>query len=147
MSSILATSAQVADAAGFRKLTITDAGHRDLTVGLWYPSDQPAPPRPNTEFELSVALDASIADTNGALIVISHGFGGWYGGHANTAAALADAGYVVAAPSHTGNTWSDMSASIDQWAFDRPRHMSRVIDFVLNDNELRPHVDPEKIGG
>lgn len=133
-------------ASGFSELLVGDPGHPDLTVGLWYPSDQAVPAEPNTEFELPVALNAPFAQTNKGLILISHGFGGWYAGHADTAAALADAGFVVAAPSHTGNTWSDMSSSIDQWALDRPRHVSRVIDYVLNDENLRAHVDVDKIG-
>lgn len=112
-----------AQAAGFRLLQIADPGYKDLQVGLWYPTRQPPASEPNTEFGLSVALEAPIANTNGGLILISHGFGGWYAGHADTAAALADAGYIVAAPSHTGNTWSDMSSSLDQWMIDRPRHV------------------------
>ncbi len=133
-------------AAGFREIQVSDPGHPDLDVGLWYPSDQPEPDQPNTVFGLAVALDAPIANPNGGLIVISHGYGGWYAGHADTAAALADAGFIVAAPSHTGNTWSDMSSSIDQWALDRPRHLSLVIDHLLEDRELNAYIDADKIG-
>lgn len=144
-SSFAVTSLSI-EAAGFRQLNISDPGHPDLSVGLWYPSDQPTPNDANTEFGLAVAKGASIASTNGGLIVISHGYGGWYAGHADTAAALADAGFVVAAPTHNGNTWSDMSSPIQQWALDRPRHVSRVIDHVLEEIDLNQHVDPEKIG-
>ena len=38
------------------------------------------------------------------LIVMSHGRRGWFGGHHDTAAALADAGFVVAALNHPGDT-------------------------------------------
>ncbi len=133
------------EAAGFRQLIVNDSGHKDLTVGLWYPSKQPPASEANTEFGLAVALDAPIASTNRGLVLISHGFGGWYAGHADTAAALADAGFIVAAPSHSGNTFRDMSSTIDQWAVDRPRHLSRVLDHVLRDAELAAHLDPEKI--
>ncbi len=133
-------------AAGFRLLQIADPGHKDLQVGLWYPTRQQPAAKPNTEFGLSVALEAPIADANGGLILISHGFSGWYAGHADTAAALADAGYIVAAPSHTGNTWSDMSSSLDQWMIDRPRHISHVLDQLLADDELSSLIDPAKIG-
>ena len=37
------------------------------------------------------------------LIVISHGQDGWFGGHHDTAEALADAGFVVAAINHPGD--------------------------------------------
>lgn len=133
-------------AAGFRTITVEDPGSKPITAGLWYPSDQAPPKEPNTLWELPVALDAPVGKTNGALIVISHGYGGWYAGHADTAAVLADAGFIVAAPSHTGNTWSDMSSSIDQWMLDRPRHISRVIDQVLSDSALAGHIDENRIG-
>lgn len=134
------------EAAGFQEIEVSDAGFRNLNVGLWYPSDQAPPKAPNTKFGLPVALDAPVGKTNGSLIVMSHGYGGWYAGHADTAAALADAGFIVAAPSHTGNTWSDMSSSIDQWTIDRPRHISRVIDQLSDDSQWGPLIDPAKIG-
>jgi len=133
-------------AAGFSKISVADPERTDLVVGVWYPTEAVEAATPNTEFGLSVALNASIGETNGGLILISHGYGGWYGGHADTAAALADAGYVVAAPTHTGNTWSDMSAPIEQWMLDRPRQVSRVLDHVLASERLAPHVDAGKVG-
>ena len=134
------------EAAGFRVLEVNDPGHPVLEVGLWYPSDQPEADKPNTPFNLPVALDAPIDSANGSLIVMSHGFGGWLGGHADTAAALADAGFVVAAPTHNGNTYSDMSSTVEKWMLDRPRHISRVIDHVLDNDEFDAHVDPSMIG-
>jgi len=142
----LSIIALTADAAGYRLIEVPDAGHNDLTVGLWYPSSKPAPEEPNTKYLLPVDLDGAPAGTNGGLIVISHGFGGWYGGHADTAIALADAGYIVAAPTHTGNTWSDMSSPIEKWSVDRPRHISRVIDHLLVDDEFESSIDKDKIG-
>ena len=146
LTSSLAVISLSIEAAGFRQLNISDPGHPDLNVGLWYPSDQSPSGEPNSEFGLAVALDAPMGSTNGGLILISHGHGGWYAGHADTAAALADAGFVVAAPTHNGNTWSDMSSPIEQWALDRPRHVSLVIDHMLEDTNLNRIVDPEMIG-
>lgn len=143
---ILGLSSLSIEAAGFRKVQVVDPGHPDITVGIWYPSAQQPPEQPNTEFNLPVALDSRITETNGGLILISHGYGGWYAGHADTAAALADQGFVVLAPSHTGNTWSNMSSPIEQWALDRPRHISRIIDHALMDDRLKNHIDAEKIG-
>ncbi len=145
LASILALSSMSIEAAGFRSLHIADPGHPDIKVGVWYPSDQSVPNEANTEFELPMAVDASLSDTNGSLILISHGFGGWYAGHADTAAALADQGFIVAAPSHTGNTWSDMSSSVDQWALDRPRHVSLLIDHLLEDPLTADAIDADKI--
>lgn len=146
MALFLITAAVGVEAVGFKTLQVKDPGYPDIMVGLWYPSDAPVPDEPNTEFEMPVARDAQISQSNGGLIMISHGFGGWYAGHADTAEALAEAGFMVAAPSHTGNTWSDMSSSIDQWSLDRPRHITRVIDHLLNDQITQTHFDPGKIG-
>ncbi len=145
LATLLVMSASI-EAAGFRQIEVADAGHKDLTVGVWYPSRASVPAEPNTQFGLPVALDAPIDDANGGLILISHGYSGWYAGHADTAEALADAGYIVAAPSHTGNTWSDMSSSVDEWMVDRPRHISRVIDDLLEREGFKQAIDPSKIG-
>lgn len=134
------------NATGFKQLQVQDAGEADITVGVWYPSDTPAPANVNTQFGMALALNAAVGNTNGGLILISHGYSGWYAGHADTAVALAEAGYIVAAPTHTGNTWSDMSSPVAQWVLDRPRHISRVIDHLLIHDALSEHIVQAKIG-
>jgi len=42
------------------------------------------------------------------LVVISHGHGGWFGQHIDTNEALADAGFIVAAINHPGDTVNDL---------------------------------------
>ncbi len=133
-------------AAGFQLSQVSYPGTKALDVGVWYPSDTPAPASPNTRFGMAMAIDAPVSETNGALIVISHGYSGWYAGHAKLATALADAGFIVAAPSHSGNTWSDMSSSTDKWAIDRPGQISRVLDYVLENKHFKNHINPEQIG-
>jgi predicted dienelactone hydrolase len=135
-----------AQAAGFATLSVADPGHPDLQVGVWYPTDQAPPAEPNTRYGLAVAHDAPLQNPNGGLVVISHGYSGWYAGHADTAIALADAGFIVAAPSHTGNTWSDMSSSVSEWVLDRPRHISRVVDHMLSEHAFAANIDENKIG-
>jgi len=142
----LASASLSADAAGFRTLLLSNDSGKDLTVGLWYPSAGTPPTTPNTDFGLSVAIDAPVANPDGELILLSHGFGGWFGGHADMAIDLADQGFIVAAPSHAGNTWSDMSFTTAEWALERPKQISQVIDHLLSDNEFSVHIDPDKIG-
>lgn len=142
---IMGITCSSVNAAGFQ-LHEVDNGEKALTTGIWYPSERQVPDSANTVYGLSVALDAPVSVGNGALVILSHGFGGWYAGHADTAIALADAGFVVAAPSHTGNTWSDMSSSIDQWMIDRPQHVSRVIDYVSDHPDFADHIDAGKVG-
>ena len=44
------------EAAGFRMLKVNDPAYPALNVGLWYPSDRAEAGRPDTPFEMSVAL-------------------------------------------------------------------------------------------
>jgi len=133
-------------AAAFKEIVVSHNDEPELTVGVWYPSDASAPSESNTPFGMAMALGAPISDPNGALIVLSHGYSGWYAGHADTAIVLADAGYVVAAPSHTGNTWSDMSSAASKWIMDRPKHISWVLDHMLHTDALSAHLDSDKVG-
>jgi len=133
--SFLTLSSFAIEAAGFQMVSVADPGHPDMEVGVWYPSDQAAPSEPNTRFGYALALDAPLGDTNGGLILI-----------AGVAGALADAGYIVAAPSHTGNTMRDMSSTLEQWLIDRPRHISRVIDDMGHRAPFATQIDMQKIG-
>ena len=146
MACVIAATSLSAQATGFTEVKVTDTESQSLEVGIWYPTDQPVPQQPNTRFGHALAIDAPVDNANGGLVVISHGYSGWYAGHADTAAALADAGFIVAAPSHAGNTWSDMSSTPQQWIIDRPQQISRVIDFMISDTRFAAHVSEEKIG-
>ncbi|MGY0575676.1 alpha/beta hydrolase family protein [Bradyrhizobium sp. RDM12] len=81
------------------------------------------------------------------LIVISHGRRGWFGGHHDTAAALADAGFVVAALNHPGDTWRDTSRTDSLSVLvERPDDIKRLIDYMLDGWPDAPRVDPRRIG-
>lgn len=86
-------------------------------------------------------------DEDGArlpLVVISHGTGGDFRSHIDTAQALARAGFVAAALTHPGDNWRDNSQAFAVWR--RPRHLSRAIDYVLTEWPGRRRVDPRRIG-
>lgn len=78
------------------------------------------------------------------LVVISHGNLGSFQGHHDTAEALADAGFVVAALTHPGDNWRDPSRSIQ--VSDRPRHVSLLIDHMTRDWTGRAAIDPARVG-
>jgi len=67
-------------------------------------------------------------------------------GH-DTAEALADAGFIVAAINHPGDTANDSSRrnTLSVWA-SRPADMVRMLDFMLNDWKDREAIDPARIG-
>jgi predicted dienelactone hydrolase len=95
-------------------------------------------------FEMQAASDAPPADGKFGLIVISHGAGGNSLNHRDLAMALASHSYVVAAPTHPPGRDNDISG-IGVWV-GRPKQVSRVIDAVLEDTELGPHIQRDRIG-
>ncbi|WP_373991812.1 alpha/beta hydrolase family protein [Duganella sp. BuS-21] len=133
-----------AHAAGFQRAQAADPDGKALAIGIWYPSQ--ATPR-RTSFgatTMSVAVDSPIDGRALPLIVISHGTGGSLLDHYDTAIALADAGYVVAAVTHRGDNHADRSRSV--FIMDRPRQISRVIDHVLSNWAGSATIDPSRIG-
>jgi predicted dienelactone hydrolase len=122
--------AGVAQAAtvGFETLLVPVVGDKPLQVALWYPSGAPEAPEPLALGAQTVARDAPIAGRNHPLIVISHGTGGSNSDHFDTAQALARAGFVVAAVSHTGDTYDDRSRALR--ISERPGHLVRLIDYM-----------------
>ncbi|MBV1789298.1 dienelactone hydrolase family protein [Marinobacterium sp. D7] len=133
-----------AGAVGFTRLTAD--GPAGMAMGIWYPSDSPVPDSPNSPFRQALALDAPVAGDNHPLVVISHGYGGWMGGHADLALTLAESGYVVVAPEHPGNNSQDQSAVPAQWLVSRPADIHRTLDFMLQSWPDAPRIDAGRIG-
>ncbi len=131
-------------AAGFQRGVAADPGDKPLVIGIWYPSQAAARPVSMGPTTMTVAIDAPVDGKALPLVVMSHGTGGSYIGHFDTAIALADAGFVVVAMNHTGDTYADQSRSVD--IMDRPRHVTRVIDHMLSAWEGRAAIDPQRVG-
>src|SRR5258708_24215426 len=104
-------AAPVASAAGLRFITVPEQGDVPALNGLvWTPCAAPAS---------QVALrgggvlpgvaDCPIDGNHLPLVVVSHGRRGSILAHNDTAAALADAGFVVAAINHPGDNARDSS--------------------------------------
>lgn len=108
----------------FDRLMIMD-GDAQVEIGIWTSNDPfAAGPR--------------------HLVVLSHGNGGDFRSHADTAQALAADGFVVAALTHTGDNWRDQSRATDIAL--RPRQLRRLIDFMLGEWTGRSGLDPDGIG-
>ena len=140
----IAVAGACAQAAGFQHGFAVDPDGKPLEIGIWYPSR--ATPQPMTLgiTTMAAAADAAIDGKALPLIVISHGTGSSYLGHLDTAIALADAGYVVAAVTHTGDNHADTSRAVQ--VMDRPRQISRVIDHMLAAWSGRGSIDASRIG-
>jgi predicted dienelactone hydrolase len=129
---------------GFETASAPVPGDKPLALTIWYPTDAPERPTPLALYRQSVAPGAAPAGGGHPLVVISHGTGGSNADHHDTARALAAAGLVVAAPTHTGDTQGDRSRSTR--ITERPAELSRVIDYMTRDWRGHDTVDAAKIG-
>ncbi len=132
--------------SGFRtlKLPYYD-GYID--VALWYPSAAAEADKSFGAYRMQVATGAPAAPGKFPLVVISHGTGGSSFGHNRFALALARAGFVVAAPEHPGDNYRDRSLVADaRYGYERPRQVSRVIDFLLAEPEWKDRIDRDRVG-
>lgn len=112
------------DGVAFSRLTVADADHPAIEAGVWWPAEAASASRP--------------------MVVISHGNGGDFRSHHDTAKALAQAGFVVATLTHTGDNWRDQSRATD--VVGRIRQLSALIDHMLMQWEGRGSIDADRIG-
>jgi predicted dienelactone hydrolase len=130
--------------AGFTVVQVPDPRGPPITVGVWYPTDAPAAPMTLGIGAQTVARGAPLVGDHLPLIVMSHGNGGFFGGHADTAQALAQAGFVVAALTHVGDNYRDQSRATDM--ANRPRQLSLLIDYMLTAAPMTAAIDPDRVG-
>lgn len=120
----------VSDGAGavdFQEAVAPDPDDRPLQIGIWYPS--------------------GIAATRLPLVVLSHGSGGTFMDQRPTALALAEAGFIAVGALHTGDNYRDPSyVAKGTHLLGRPRHVARVIDYMLSSWPQRERIDPARIG-
>ena len=146
---VLCCLASPAEAAGIQLLD----SDPHLAGAIWYPcaaGPQRVPLGSLTvQFidSLQGVKDCPVTGTKLPLVIVSHGRGGWFGGHDDVVDALVDAGFVVAAINHPGDNGSDSSQrdSLSVLA-SRPADMIRLLDFMLSGWKDRAAIDPAKIG-
>lgn len=141
---ILWAARAVAADAGFQEVQVANPGDQPITVGIWYPTAEPAREQRLGTLVQTVAPGAPVAGEHLPLIVISHGTGGWYGSHVDTALALAHAGFVVAAPTHPGDNYQDQSRAAQIRR--RPPQLQRVVDYMLSDWPEHARINSDRIG-
>lgn len=123
---VLLLSASLAHAGvSFQRFTIPDPQGRPIEVGVWSPIGTTAAKRP--------------------LIVMSHGLGGHLSNHDDTAKALAAAGFVAAALTHTGDNWRTARLTAGDAAA-RPRELKLLLDYMLADWRDRDRLDASRVG-
>jgi predicted dienelactone hydrolase len=123
-----------------------------LDVTVWYPADpggQAITLGDSVFFVGTPAmLDAPMAGGKYPLILLSHGAG--LGGNAAAmswmAAPLAKQGFVVAAPTHPGNTGPHRSAEETMKLWLRPADITETLNAVAEDAFFKPRLQPNEVG-
>ncbi|HEX2817427.1 MAG TPA: prolyl oligopeptidase family serine peptidase [Phenylobacterium sp.] len=144
LAALLVAQAAWAGNVGFERATAPAGADKPLQVGIWYPTDAPEAPMALGPSSQVVALAAPVSGKNHPLIIISHGTGGSFIDHRDTAKALAQAGFVVAAVSHTGDTYDDRSRT--RRITERPGQLTQTLDYVTTAWRGHDAIDAQRIG-
>ncbi|WP_456714128.1 alpha/beta hydrolase family protein [Bradyrhizobium sp. USDA 4353] len=147
-SLVILIGMSAAQAAGVRNFDIpASAAGPAIRLLVWTPCVE-APQEMDARGATFFAVPGcQVAGQKLPLVVISHGRRGWFGGHHDTAAALADAGFVVAALNHPGDTWRDTSRTDSLSVLvERPADIKRLVDYMLDGWPDASRLDPERIG-
>ena len=133
-------SAVTANAAGVQLIEIPGGDRsQSLEGAVWSPCGLPPAMVTLRRVEVPGVKGCPVVGEQLPLVVISHGGRGWYGGHHDTATALANAGYVVAAITHP-------DADGRGWQTDRPAAIKRLIDYMLGEWTGHAQLDADRIG-
>jgi predicted dienelactone hydrolase len=132
---------------GFQQITVPDPESRTISVAIWYPSEGTAVSEPFGPFRQTVATGGRLSGAALPLILISHGSSGSSASHYATALALAEAGFLAAALTHTGDNYTDQSyAGNRKDLTDRPRQARVVLDYLLTSWAYHDRVDHARVG-
>ena len=132
---------------------------RPLRTAIWYPTSATTikeetifggPPDKEVFAPVTVASGASVSNAQQKypLVLLSHGTGGsavqmmWLGYY------LASRGYIAAAVNHHGNTAAERQPAAPGFLlyWERARDLSVLLDKLLADPLVGPHIDRDRIG-
>ncbi len=140
LAAMLCLTAGLAEAAGVQRIAVTVGdGSETLEGAVWYPCAARSEAIMLGRIEVPGVRDCPVVGTGLPLVVISHGARGWFGGHHDTASALADAGYVVAAITHPDREGRG-------WRTDRSDAIKRLIDHMLATWPDHARLDADRVG-
>ncbi len=140
--------ALAANGVAFRDVHETTTGTTMPAVVI-YPAAGPAPVASSELGPYQVAATPGLPMAAGRhpLVLISHGHGGSALGHHDLATALADAGFIVAAIEHAGDSHRDQSGfGTERVLLGRAWQVSALLDVLLADPQLGPHIDAGRVG-
>ena len=132
---------------GVQVVSATDGQMRPISTVIYYPARGEAKLTWLGLTPAMLARDAPVDVGQRPLVLISHGTAGSPTSHLDTALALAEQGFIVAALVHNGDNYRDQSGvGTSNWISDRAREVVRVTDYMLGVWDQRASIDPERIG-
>jgi predicted dienelactone hydrolase len=142
----LCFAATLVQAAGFRFIVVPgDVAGPSIKGAMWYPCAERSREIDLADIAVPRVNKCPIDGDKLPLVVISHGDGGGFIDHRDTAETLADAGFVVAAINHPGDNYGDRGRWSAAMA-ERPTDIKRLVDFMLGASPAASRIDPERIG-
>lgn len=143
------SSSAIASGVGVTQVTLTDNPSRPLNTAIWYPArdasdttligDNPA------FIGTQVIKDADIQSGTFPVILLSHGYRGNWRNQNWLATKLASKGYIVAAADHPGTTSFDHSPKQAAKWWERPRDVSRILDYLLSAPPWKQSANAENV--
>ncbi|MDK1494329.1 dienelactone hydrolase [Sinorhizobium sp. 7-81] len=150
---LLQRAAVASDSVGVRQIAAPSKERKaDLAVTVWYPASSGGKSVALGEsifFEGTPAMmDAPISHGKYPLILLSHGAGlaGSPQAMSWIATPLAKQGYVVAAPTHPGNTGASRSAAETMKLWLRPADLTETLNAMSKDSFFKEHLEPDEVG-
>ena len=142
------TSAIASD-VGFTHFTLTDDPIRPLNTAIWYPTQDES----NTSLigdnpafiGTRVIKNAKIQSGKFPVVLISHGYRGNWRNQNWLATELAHLGYIVASVNHPGTTSFDQSPKQAAKWWERPRDITRILDYLLSEVLWKQSVNANNI--
>ncbi len=132
---------------GVQVIRASDGRNQPITTVVYYPAEGEAKLTWLGATPAMLAREAPVTAGRHPLILISHGTAGSPTSHLDTAAALAERGFIVAAIVHNGDNYRDQaSVGATNWISDRAHEVVRVADYMLETWDQRASIDADRIG-
>lgn len=129
---------------GFRAIEANQ--EEGISGGIWYPSTDEEFVKKWGPFRPSWAWNGKAAIGHFPVILFSHGVGGRYRNHRDTASALARKGYVVMIPQLTKDEWIDTDKTVSVIEHRIAEFSRTLAAFSKAEPEIASIIDEQRIG-
>ncbi|CUB05169.1 alpha/beta hydrolase family protein [Marinomonas fungiae] len=134
---------------GFDQVQLFSDSDRPLKASVWYPSQTHFPLERVAENAAFLGTDVVRVGTpmvgKFPVVVMSHGYRGNWRNQNWLATRLAQDGFIVMAVDHPGTTSFDHSAQAAAQWWQRPKDLSRLLNWLFNESYLRQATDAEDV--